>query len=194
MPARYENRQASVPILTAAKSSVGSTFRGIERRRLELGVSKERLVAAAGISRRTYQRAQNTRSRKIQRRTVDALDRALEQLAGTRSAKASQLASLHRAAMILIAKELRLDPESVLATDFTRQRPMDKPWLAAARVRRDAMAVVAVDLGVRHSDLARAIGVSKQNVGQAVDQVYDKREADPLFEAMLARIGRLLGG
>ncbi len=175
-----------------AKSIVDPAFRAVEKRRKTLGVSRFRLAQAAGVTHTTYWRLEHGHTKKVHRATLDRLDAALDTIPPPVPPPA--IASLHRAAMILFAREHRLDPEAVMATDFTRQTSVDRVWLAAARVRRLAMTAIA-ELGIAsNAAIARAIGVTKQNVGQAVAQIADIRDEDPALDAEISRVVRLLGG
>lgn len=189
---RSNRRQSSSRLTTSTKSIVIPAFAAIEKRRQSVGVSRLRLTRIAGVSYQAYRLHERGLTKKIRRSFLDRLDRALDGIEPP--APPAALASLHRAAMILFAREQRLDPERVLATDFSKQNSVDAVWLKAARVRRLAMAAVA-ELGLApNAALARAIGVTKQNVGQAIAQVADLRDEDGSLDATICRVVRLLGG
>jgi hypothetical protein len=91
----------------------------------------------------------------------------------------------------LIARELGADPQNVLAQDMTTQRPKNPAWLLAARIRRLAMYVAVVELEVSASTLARALGCTKQNVGQAIASVEDLRD-DGVIDKLLDECASLV--
>lgn len=177
------------------KSIVDPMIAAIDKRRATLGISRRFLAHRAGISERSYRYAINGHTKKISQRTFDRLDGALLAILDEEPLRSpSELAALHRAAMGLFAREYRLDPDEVIATDFSRQTSANRQWLMAARIRRMAMTVLVDRLGIGKAQLARAIPCTKQNVGQAVAQISDLRDEDGELDAMLDRVGRLLGG
>jgi transcriptional regulator with XRE-family HTH domain len=170
---------------------VARGFAAIERRRRALGLSCRKLATAAGLSARAYARLKAGVTATMRKRTRAALHAALD--AAPRAAPADTFVALHRGAMTLFARELGADPETVLATDFSKQTSVNPAWLMAARIRRLAMCVLADELDIPKARIAHAIGVTKQNVGQAVTQISDLRDRDPKIEAAIVRVARLLG-
>lgn len=75
-----------------------------------------------------------------------------------------------------------------------RKAVQDPDWRAAAEIRALAWSVVTGALNVRNVELARAAGVSKSAVTQALQRAMDMRD-DPALEARLARLeDGLIGG
>jgi transcriptional regulator with XRE-family HTH domain len=174
--------------------TVGRAISAIERRRETLKISRAALCRAAGVDPVTYFRVTSGRTKNLQRQTLDALDAALDALAGRPPPPPlAVIAAFHRSAMIELARAQKLDPEAVLAADFSKQNSVNRAWLAAARVRRMAMYVTVTSLAISSSALARAIGVTKQNVGQALAQIEDLRDAETI-DRLLDDVTRLLTG
>lgn len=66
--------------------------------------------------------------------------------------------------------------------------------LSDGRLRRMAIYLAAVELQIENADLARAGGMSRQNVQQARNKVEDLRERDPSINALLDRCAALVRG
>ena len=95
--------------------------------------------------------------------------------------------------MALVAREMGIDPNSAVTTDFTRQRPQSPDWVAANTARRIAIYLLVTVLDVRRGEIARALGITRQAVHQTLEDIEatrSTRESDRL----LARWSDLLRG
>lgn len=173
---------------------VNPSYLEIERRRRAAGVSQARLVAAAGIGWRTWQRARAGHT-ELQRGTIYKLNRALERLAGAPAAPAPDIiAAFFRSATLAIEAEIGADAELIAATTVTRDnRQRDPREVAAGRLRRLAIYITTVELQVENVTLADAIGCSRQNVQQARGSVENLRD-NPLVDQLLERCAAKLTG
>lgn len=192
MSGAAREKPLALSIVSAGKPVVSSSradFFCLDRRRAALGLPVARLCALAGIDPRHYWRlkAGSTMGRRAAAKIAGALDGALvpSQPAG--------LAVLHRLVMAVTALSSGNDPAAAIGTDFAVQRPLDRQWLAAARVRRIAMYVLVREFDHSRADVARALGCTRQNVAQAVEDIELAAE-DPDFAALLLRVAGLATG
>lgn len=170
-------------------SSVENFFE-IDRRREEAGVTIEALCRAAGVNRKTWSDIRSRPDCAARPETLRRLADALSDLAVAKSPDLLQ--GRLRTLLALLAADTGDDAKVVLATDFSRQRPQDKGWLAAARLRRFAIYLIVVEEDVRMADMARAIGISRQAVKQTVDEVREWRLDEPDVDALLERVGEII--
>lgn len=172
-----------------------SRVRAIERRRRDIGMSHVDLLRAAGVDRDAWRdmRSGKTTAKEA---TIARLNAALE---GQRpKPRAEAIVAFYRALMALLAKETGLNPDVVLAQDFSTERPNNPDWLRAAKLRRIAIYIAAVelDLGEKHVNarIGRAIGCSRQNIKQARDQVDELRESDIAVAALIDKCAAIVTG
>ena len=94
--------------------------------------------------------------------------------------------------MQFLAIHLSFDIPTLLATDFSVQRPFNAQWLAAARIRQMAIYITAVELQVGNADLGRALGLTRANIKYARDEVEQRREdgndVDQALTAVLLQV------
>lgn len=184
------NRGALKPLALSTNARIDPRVLALDRARDAAGLSHGELCRRAGVDATNW-----CRIRKGQHPPrAETLKRMRGAIAGEDGAdRLPLIAAMHRLAMILLAIESGAAVESVMAQDFSVERPTNADWLRAAHLRRYAMFVVTVDLGVGNAALARALGCSRQNVMQArrfVDHAID----DPAIDALLSRVGRLVRG
>jgi hypothetical protein len=173
--------------------AVSPEILALETRRRAKKIPREALYLAAKIDARTYERML-AGSTAPQRGTRIRLKRALEELAGFQPRMPPQqavIAAFHRAAMAAIAYAEGRSGNAVVATDFSRQRPEDPEWLAAARIRAFATDIAVCELDLEAAAVARAIGISKAAIGKQLKRVADLRD-DPAIEAVLDGIAKTL--
>jgi hypothetical protein len=161
-------------------------FDDLDRRRRDLGISVAELCEDAVISVRTWRRAR-TDPYHCQRSLYLAklaLDDRESDVMGRNGPE-----GILRVVIVLATYEFgRLNTGlEVINTDFRVQRPRDKQWLEASRIRRIAM-VVLIETGMERRDVVEACQCSRQNVAQAVGQVYEEMDEDPAFAAKLERL------
>lgn len=145
----------------------------LEARRAALGIEISSLCEAAGVPERTY-RWWRAGSSQPPRPALQRLGSALDRLAGGRRA-AGGLADLIATALGAVEAMARL----ILPADVAEGLP-------------GHVAIWAVNQfgGVRQADLAAHRGLSRPAIHLAIRRVESLREADPGFEAALARLTR----
>ncbi len=168
----------------------------IEVTRRQNGVTQEALERAAMIAGRHY--AHLLAGRYAPRKgTVNALRLALRRLIVTPEADTSPQSAFCnmsiRAAIALICEARGLDAEKIQNSIASKRATQSPEWLEAARVRRDAWALVSNAFGISGSDLARAAGVSKAAISLALRAVEDARD-DRDFDREMERLERALTG
>ena len=158
----------------------------IDLKRRKINLSAANLCATAGINQRTYETCMAGRY-SPRATTLAKLKRALALHMKGFGAEAAQLAptaALH-ATIALVAYKMRVDPREVLQADPSRRATMDDEWNRAAKVRRAALYVANQFFGFAQSDLARAANMSRQGISQAIKQLEDERDTDPVLKVLL---------
>src|SRR5262249_12568477 len=129
--------------------------------------------------------------------TVERLERALDELAigAPRARPPAVIAGLVHAAELIVLHEVAGRKKLITELTFERaRRGRALPGaIAAARLRRLAIYLVAVELEVSNADLGRALDMTRQNVQQARNAIEDLRER-PAVDAVLDRCRALLKG
>jgi hypothetical protein len=95
--------------------------------------------------------------------------------------------AMFKAALVLIAKARGMDPDTVLTTDFSKQRPDAPGWLEASRCRQMAIYFVRIEFEIESATMARAIGLTPPGVRQACNRVEKWRD-DPAIDELLDRV------
>lgn len=173
----------------SASSSVSARVLKINRARIAAGMSHEELCRRACAGSRNWFRI----LRGEQTASNELLSRFEAALAEPRSTKPVQVvASFHRLVMQALARHQDFDIPTLLATDFTVQRPFNPQWLAAARIRQMAIYITAVELQVGNAELGRALGLTRANIKYARDEVEQRREdgneVDQALTAVLLQV------
>jgi transcriptional regulator with XRE-family HTH domain len=168
-------------------SSTVDRISAIERARVRAGLSHEELCRRAGIQARNwYQVRAGKHAPKA--RTLERLEAVLAAAPGQAPARpAGVIKSFHHLVMIALARGLAFNVDTLLATDFSVQRPRNPQWLAAARINRMAMYLTAVELQVDNAELARALGCTRANVFAARRAVEDLRD-DKAIDELLRQV------
>lgn len=163
-------------------SSTVPGFAEIEVSRQRRDLSVNRLCQLAGVSVRAYRYALAGRLKSAPREaTLKALQRALGERPKPRDGLATML---WRGTLALIAPHFSLDP---------LMAPSD-PAKIAGRARTLAAWCVCTATDLGNAELARAIGVSRQNIKQLVDEAADWRDLDPVIADLTDRIAAVLRG
>ncbi|MFA6267651.1 MAG: hypothetical protein WC670_18285 [Pseudolabrys sp.] len=166
-------------------SSVDPRIAAVEQWRVRNKVRIVDLIHSAGISYFTW-RALRRGQCKPRPATVIKLRAAME---GRPALKPPQIVvGFHRLVMQLLAIEMRFDRDTLLATDFSVQRPSNPQWLRAARIRQMAIYITAVELQVSNADLGRALGDTRANIKFARDAIEDRREDGNEIDLALAAV------
>lgn len=157
----------------SASSSVDPRVSAIERRRQAASITHAALCRLAGIELRNWHKLR-AGTQTPAARTIVKLQIALD--GRPKSTPPQVILSFHRLVMQALAARMKFDLETLLATDFSVQRPSNPQWLRAARIRQMAIYIVAVELQVSNADLGRALGDTRANIKFARDAIEDRRE------------------
>lgn len=171
----------------------GLTFDGIDKRRARSGVAVERLVAEAGVHRDTWflaRRGAQMREATLQR-LADALDRLIVEAPAARPPFV--VAALVRAVVEILRQAAAGDGALMAALDPHRRRASPPAALPATRLQSLAVYLIAVELEVPNAELARALGVTRQNVKKLRTTIEDLRE-DERVDALFARCAAVMTG
>ncbi len=158
----------------------------IAARRKEAGVSTSALIAAAGLYPQTYFFALRGKSN-TRASTFDALEKALDRFAvGYTSADRRTIGeSCLRDLMIGIAVRMGLNPEDVLAQDFSSEKTNDDVYMRNCRVRRCAVYLMIEGMRFPKAAVARVAGFSRQAAHKTVTAIEKRRLSDPDLDRML---------
>jgi transcriptional regulator with XRE-family HTH domain len=166
----------------------------IDRRREARNISHRALCEAAGVHLTTwfYLRAGNWMPAGD---TIERLERALGDLTTTLVAPSpSLIVAFIAAAEDLVLRQIGGDPRVITAA--AEGKALRKPGkyaraLQARRLRRFAIYLAAVELEIGNAAIARAIGVTRQQVQQArvaIETLCERPEIDALLERCRARL------
>lgn len=163
----------------------------IERKRSELKVPLESLCHYAGVGRTTYYRclkgyhaARPTTVRRLSQTLTRIMQGFYDQQARSANVR------IYSNALHIAANELGIDIDRLVASDPSRRATGDKEWLACARGRRLAWALLN-SWGINVSSIARLTGgaVTKQAVSQGIEAIG----REPALEAIIAKYERIVG-
>jgi transcriptional regulator with XRE-family HTH domain/DNA-binding XRE family transcriptional regulator len=168
----------------------------IEERRQALGIAKAALARAAGIAASYY--SYFLLGNRVQPRPdmIARLRMALERLRRGQVSNSNRdyaVAVSYRLAVALAADALQVDAGLVHRSDPGRRATHSASWMSAAEVRRLACYLLNVGIGFTQADTARAAGLTKQGVCEAVRAIEDRRE-DPAFEALVEKLTTAIMG
>lgn len=140
-------------------------FSEIDAERKKQGLTILELTRRARIAPSTYWSARKNNARTRQA----TLERLSQSLGGWRTPTGPHEAvrAQYRARLAYVARELGLDPVDVLNSPGVREY-----W----KPRAHAMALVVADLDIPHSELGRALGLSKQIVNWNIKQALAMAE------------------
>lgn len=105
---------------------------------------------------------------------------------------AGMMRASYRAALIVAALLLGLDPDQVLASPAAANRPANRAWRQAAMARRLALYGCNVGLGMSQSEAARAAGLTRAAVSLGIKKIEDLRD-DAQFDLLAAKLEGWLG-
>jgi len=162
----------------------------LERRRVQLGITKNQWAAAAGVGRNFF----FDHSRKPRPATLERLARALDELAGIPRMRPPALVAAFVRAAEVIVQRLAGDAGLIGELTVTRHNRERVPQgVQRARLRRLAIYLAAVELEVSNAELSRALRMTRQNVAQARQAIEELRER-PGVDRLLERCRALLKG
>lgn len=164
----------------------------IDAKRSEKGLSVLALCKIAGVSPVTYWRWKTDRTGAPKLRTIQRLAAALDGKAWPARRMPPPLIRQHFAIVhAYCAKTLGLIEAESVMVDPHANRPRDPGWLSHMRARRLAIYMVVTMGNIRGTELAKAIGVSKQAISKTLRAVEDCRD-DPAFDELINRIEQLM--
>ncbi|MDN3278799.1 hypothetical protein QWJ07_31370 [Frankia sp. RB7] len=165
---------------------LSTTMAHIDRRRRELSVTVASLCSAAGIHGDTYEDARAGRS-KVRLSTVRRLEQALDRFAiGYRPAERLTIGEkCMRDLMVEIAVYLGLDPETVLAQDYSSEKTNDDEYMRNCNVRRCAIYLMVEGMRFPKAAVARVAGFSRQAAHKTVTAIERKRQQDTELDKLL---------
>lgn len=176
------------------------SFREIDQKRRERNISISALCRAAGVARSTYQFARAGRHNpnkkteaRLRRALVEIKSESKISLPCSRTSLNGILRNLYRACVIILAKELGVDPEAVLSSNPQVRATASEGWRQAAYVRALAVYCVGIYHDVPAAQVGRAIGLTRAAVSQINRRAHDFRD-DPKIDALVERIGVLVSG
>lgn len=110
-----------------------------------------------------------------------------------RTPSASRFAAQYRIAVGFVGHLTGTAPDLILSADPARRATADMQWLKAVRLRRIALYVANIYLSVPQADLARAAGMSKSNVCDALKEIEGLRGSRSNVNWATHRKGRTAG-
>jgi hypothetical protein len=197
--AAVENGSHSSTVAAVENGSHSSTdgLRRLDARRRKAKISVQDLCADAGIHANTYRFGLEGHAA-TSPRVMTKLKRSLDRLAAGEEPdiRRTMCMALVRFLTWHVAGLVGVDPDQVLACDFSHERPTDKVWLQAARIRRCAvyLLVEGPRLRVGAATVAAAIGQKRQAVHKAVAAIETERDRDPEFDALMRSLMLQLTG
>jgi hypothetical protein len=169
----------------------------LDARRRKAKISVQDLCADAGIHANTYRFGLEGHAA-TSPRVMTKLKRSLDRLAAGAEPDMQRTLCMALVRFLTwhVSRLVGVDPTQVLACDFSHERPTDRVWLQAARIRRCAvyLLVEGPSLRVGAATVAAAIGQKRQAVHKAVAAIETERERDPEFDALMRSLMLQLTG
>lgn len=133
------------------------------------------LCVQAGVGRQTYYDALAGKTDAVRPETLARLSRALDRFKLSYAGDKGPISvhATYKASLVIAAAQLKMDAKAVFYSDPARKATADREWLAHARVRRVAYWIATQMLGFGVTDVARAAGVTKQAVSNAIKDLED---------------------
>lgn len=150
-------------------------------RQAEISISA--LCRAAGTTERSYYKAL---SNEVEMRPQTArrlrLGLARMRMQNRMGPEPSDQRAIYLLCLMLAGLRSGLDPLEVLAQDPARRATSDADWARAAKVRRHALYLANIGVGMRQADVARAANMTRQAVSIAMKDIEDDRDDQALDE------------
>lgn len=173
-----------------------TSFSELDLARLQAGLSVHALCTEAGIADSTWRRIKMRPDQRGNVLTYRRLWTALERLkrrGETKKGDHEFLVQTFKGYVAAAAQTLGVPIEDALLFDHRDNKPKDPVWLSASRVRQAAIYLTCIEHDVGASQLASAIGLTKQAISKARHAVEDRRD-DPEFDFLIERIGQMMTG
>lgn len=119
--------------------------------------------------------------------TIARIRFAVSRIARRQTESDLETTILYRMSLALAALSLNLDPAQVQCSDPAAKKTVVKNWRDAAEARRIAQYVLNTGFGLKQADVARAAGVTKQAINQAVSEIENRRD-DPAFDDLVSKV------
>jgi transcriptional regulator with XRE-family HTH domain len=100
----------------------------------------------------------------------------------------------YRATLALASTVLGVDPAMAQNSDPARKLTGNAEWRSAANARRLAQYLMNTAMGFRQVEVARAAGVTKQAINQAMREIEDEREKGDFDQLVKTLEDAILGG
>lgn len=113
--------------------------------------------------------------------------RALTAVVGKSHARHDPLTAQYRLLLWLVCTIAGVSPGPVLAADPAKRATADAEWMRAAHLRRVAIYIANVQLGIKQADLARAAGLSRAAVCGMLKDMEDLR-GDAQVQTMIGAV------
>lgn len=162
----------------------------IDRKRRELKLPVTALCRQAGIGRQTYDDMMHRRYEPrdvTMRRLRQALQRYELSFGGGDLGPMSTHAA-YKATLVLAAFTLKIDARRALAAEPGKRANASEEWRDSAAARWVAFNVMVGLLGFKQADVARAAGVTKQAVNNALSELAERRDSDPAIDRVMGEL------
>jgi hypothetical protein len=179
----------------AARKLSREVMKKLDGRRAAQNITIHQLCTAARIHPESYRSLR--RGVAIARpKTMQRLQVALKRLAagGQLDEPRTLCLALIRLATVQVARGIGVDPHLMLAQDFSQERPTDRVWLQASRIRRCAVYLLVEGLDIGKAEIGAATGASRQAVHKTVMALEAERERDGEFDALMRALMLQLTG
>ncbi len=175
----------------------------IDRRIFHARVSEAAVLRVAGMEPRhldKVRRGKLSLTEKTYRRVITALKEVQRMrklaLSGKADVAASPVTALtarqYRLSVAFVCQVAGATPSDVLLSSPSLRATADAAWLRAARLRRFALYICNVYLGISQADLGRAAGMSRAAVCGLLKDIEDLR-GEPETEGLLKAIEEAFG-
>jgi transcriptional regulator with XRE-family HTH domain len=185
-----------MPSRTKRRKRLGRSMREdlarIELQRASAGLTIEATARAAGIAVRRVMEWRSGAS--VPRRSnLARYQQAIRRAGRTLSGQDRLLLNLWDAVLVLVAREHGVCPATVRGHEPALRATRSPVWVQQQRVRWEAIYLLNTVFGVQQADIAKALGVTRQAVQQAVRAIEASRDGDldadfPLDAALDARL------
>ncbi|AZN71841.1 hypothetical protein D5400_11640 [Georhizobium profundi] len=147
----------------------------IEDRRLALKVSIRKLERTAGLSHGEYRRIVDSQS--CRPTTIAKLEQALARLSRREDPHDRERLEecVFRLCVAIVAMEAGTNAAFVFSHDPAKRATANPDWMRAAELRRKALYMANVVVGLPQATLARAAGMTKSAVSLAMQELEAER-------------------
>lgn len=167
------------------------TLADFEMRRRQYDISMAEIERMAGVASRYLYKCLKGHKQPSPA-MIMRLNHALSRIRrGERQADERMPSACYRLACAHVALFYGVSSEVILSADPAKRATADKDWMLAAALRRRALYVANIMLGVPQAELARAAGMTKAAVSIALNDVEDERD-NPEVNRLFAQVEEAL--